>query len=260
MTHPLGYVEPRYLEAIGEYLRPLKERSYAAMNIQLGHHVLDSGSGTGIDTLALARLVGPLGRVVGVDFDPDMVAAARARAERANIDGWVEHITGDVTSLPFEDGTFHASRCDRLFQVLPDPSQALAEMVRVTRRGGWVVAIDTDWGTLSIHTDEVELERKLARVQAESVRPNGYIGRQLYGLFNSHGLTDVSVEMVTNIASDYAGARIGYGLDRLERAALQMGALTAEELKRLRESFERADSRGAFFSSVGMMLAVGRKA
>jgi SAM-dependent methyltransferase len=259
MIRPQGYVEPSYLEAIGEYLKPLKERSYAAMRIELGQHVLDSGSGTGIDTLALAHRVGPLGKVVGVDSDPEMVAVAQARAERANIDSWVTHIATDITALPFGDGAFHAARCDRLLQVLPEPTGALAEMVRVTRRGGWVVAIDTDWGTFSIHTDETDLERRLVRVQADLMRPNGYIGRQLYGLFKSQGLSDTSVDGVTHIVNDYPVARIAFGMDMIERTALDAGVLNKEELRRLHESLERTNAQGSFFASVGMVLVAGRK-
>jgi hypothetical protein len=56
-------------------------------------------------------------------------------------------------------------------------------MARVTKPGGWVVVWDADWGTLSINTPEVELERRLVRVHAERELNNGYAGRQLYELF-----------------------------------------------------------------------------
>lgn len=259
MARPPGYTDPRYLEAIGEYLRPIKQRTYAAMHIELGHHVLDAGCGTGIDTLSLARLVGPMGRVVGVDFDAELIEVAVARAERAAIDGWVEHLYTEVTALPFDEGTFHSTRCDRLFQVIPEPEAAFAEMVRVTRPGGWVVALDTDWGTISADTEEVDIERRLLRVQADLIRPNGYIGRRLYGLFKREGLSDVTVEVLPSAITDYATGRIGIGMDELERRALEVGAITEEELERIRRSFEKADADGAFFASVSMMLVAGRK-
>jgi hypothetical protein len=60
---------------------------------------------------------------------------------------------------------------------------ALAEMVRVTRRGGWIVAVDTDWGSLSIDHPEIDIERRLARVLPEKAVPDGYAGRQLFRWF-----------------------------------------------------------------------------
>src|SRR3954447_3835577 len=45
-----------------------------------GEHVLDLGSGAGTDSLIAAQMVGPAGRVTGVDMTPEMLAKARAAA------------------------------------------------------------------------------------------------------------------------------------------------------------------------------------
>ena len=77
------------------------------------------------------------------------------------------------------DATFDACRAERLFQVLPrvvDPQQVCTEITRVLKPGGWLVALDADWGTWSMDSGEVELERRLARFFADHLRPNGYAG------------------------------------------------------------------------------------
>ena len=53
------------------------------MHLQPGHAVLDVGCGPGTDTIVLAGLVGPTGRVVGVDSDAAMIAGADRRAGQA---------------------------------------------------------------------------------------------------------------------------------------------------------------------------------
>ena len=53
--------------------------------VRAGMAVLEPGPGMGFFTLELARLVGPEGRVVAVDLQPQMIAGLRRRAERAGL-------------------------------------------------------------------------------------------------------------------------------------------------------------------------------
>jgi ubiquinone/menaquinone biosynthesis C-methylase UbiE len=166
-----------------ERLKADKQRTYELLHIPQGDHVLDVGCGPGVDTIPLAQWVGPAGRVVGIDHDAAGIAEANQGAAQAGVSAWVHHYQSDALSLPFHTGAFAACRSERLFQHLLNPAAALAEMVRVTRSGGWVVVLETDWGTLSIDTEETEIERRLARFATEHMRQNGYAGRQLYRLF-----------------------------------------------------------------------------
>ncbi len=76
------------------------------MHIQPGHAVLDVGCGPGTDTIVLAGLVGPTGRVVGVDSDATMIAEADRRAEQAGCSAWCRHQQGGAMALPLETGAF----------------------------------------------------------------------------------------------------------------------------------------------------------
>ena len=175
MDTPKGYVSPDYLQSVGAFLGQLKQRTYACMKIGQGATVLDVGCGSGLDTVAMAHIVGPTGQVFGVDHDPGMLAEADQRARNENAGAWVQHRQADATSLPFEGGTFDACRSERLFQHLPDAAAALNEMSRVTKPGGMVVALDTDWGSLSTDTTEVDVERRLSRFHAEQLTANGLL-------------------------------------------------------------------------------------
>ena len=155
------------------------------MHLRPGQKILDLGCGPGIDTLALSHFVGPAGEVHGADHDAAMVAQANQRAEAAGVGARVRHRQADATDLPWPANFFDASRSERVFQHLLDPEKAFAEMVRVTRPGGWVVVLDGDWATFSIYSDEVELERRLVRFHAERMINNPYSGRALHHLFRS---------------------------------------------------------------------------
>lgn len=65
---------------------------------RLGDHVVHIGAGVGYFTAIMAQLVGPAGRVTGIEFDPDLAVRARA-----NFAGWpnVEILQGDGATVPF---------------------------------------------------------------------------------------------------------------------------------------------------------------
>ncbi len=259
MSLPKGYVDPEYLRVVGDLFAQLKQRTYAYMQIQTGYKVLDVGCGPATDTIPLAQLVGSTGEVGGVDYDETMVAEADQRAEKAGVNAWVKHKRADASSLPFESEYFDSCRSERLFQHLLNPEQALFEMTRVTKTNGWVVVLDTDWGTTSIDTDEVDLERKLTRFLAEHAQHNGFSGRQLYRMFKKQGLAEVTFEVFPIAVTSYTLTRQILTLDRSEQEALAANIMTQDELRRLQASFEQADEEGVFFCSTSIVLVAGRK-
>ena len=202
--------------------------------------------------------MGALEARVGVDADAAMIAEAERRAEQAGCRAWCPHQQADATALPLETGAFDACRSERLFQHLHAPARALAEMARVTKPGGWVVVLDADWGTLSIDTPEVEIERRLVRVHAERELNNGYAGRQLYRLFKQQQLVDLTMESRPFQVTNYALLRYLTSMDTVERDAVAAGLITEEGLHRWRQSLEQTEAEGTFFAHVIGVWVAGR--
>jgi ubiquinone/menaquinone biosynthesis C-methylase UbiE len=248
-----------FLRHVEELLRQHKQHTYELMRVGPGQHVLDLGCGPGTDTIPMARLVGPSGLVVGVDHDPNMLAEAERRAHEAEVIGWVQHRLADATELPLGPDTFDASRSERLLQHLTDPAAALAEMARVTKPGGWVVVLDADWGSLSIDTPEPDIERRLVCFHVDPGHRSGRVGRQLYRLFKRQRLEEVSVEGFVVISHSYALFRDILMGENGERAALEAGVVTEDELQRWRAALAQADADGTFFASMLGFIAAGRK-
>lgn len=100
-----------------------------------GEHVVDVGCGAGFDSLIAARMVGPEGRVVGVDMTPAMLAKARSSASTMGAAN-VEFREGYAEALPVPDGWADVVISNGVLNLLPDKATALAEMARVLKAGG----------------------------------------------------------------------------------------------------------------------------
>ncbi|RRJ85177.1 methyltransferase domain-containing protein [Aestuariirhabdus litorea] len=106
-----------------------------------GDRVLDAGAGTGSSGLRAARRVGESGRVTLLDSSPGMLAVARQRIERAQLQGRVAVVDGDMHRLPFADNSFDAVLSSYSLCPLADPLQAVRELFRVTRPGGCIAIV-----------------------------------------------------------------------------------------------------------------------
>jgi ubiquinone/menaquinone biosynthesis C-methylase UbiE len=227
------------------------------MELEAGGKALDIGCGPGIDTVALAAIVGPTGDVRGVDNDPAMVAEADREALRAGVAATVHHQKGDVAALPFSAGFFDAVRSERVLQHLPYPraTAAAAEACRVVRGGGKIVLTDTDWATFSIDTTEVSIERRLVQFHTERFY-NPYSGRQLGRMLKLAGCGDVVTE---SHAIPVAPASVNYLLSESERYAVAAGVISQAEWWRWRVALADAEARGVAFAHLTMTIASGKR-
>jgi demethylmenaquinone methyltransferase/2-methoxy-6-polyprenyl-1,4-benzoquinol methylase len=96
--------------------------------VRAGDCVLDAACGTG--DLALADLRAGAARVVGVDFSEPMLERARRKSDA------IEWAQGDLSGLPFADGTFRAATIGFGLRNVPDLDLALRELRRVLAPGG----------------------------------------------------------------------------------------------------------------------------
>ena len=103
--------------------------------LRSGEVVLDVGCGAGIDTLLAARLVGPGGRVIGLDMTPAMVERTREHAAVAGF-GWVEVLEGLMEAIPLGGNAVDVVVTNGALNLSTRKSRALAEMLRVLRPGG----------------------------------------------------------------------------------------------------------------------------
>jgi ubiquinone/menaquinone biosynthesis C-methylase UbiE len=218
-----------------------------------GAAVLEVGCGPGTDLFDVAGIVGPSGRLVGVDASEVMIAEARRRAAELRVAVTFER--GDVQALSFRDGTFDVCRAQRLLEHVPDPDRALAEMARVTRPGGRVVVFDFDWDTLIIDHPDKATTRTVVLSYSDSIT-NGWIGRQIPRLLKEQRLDVLSVDPV-QVFVHYSLLELFLGSHLAQRQT--NGTLSAEAARRWWQYLQRADERGTLLVSFTAFVTVGAK-
>jgi SAM-dependent methyltransferase len=173
-----------------------------ALEPRPGARLLDAGCGMGEVARDLAARVAPDGEVVAVDASSLTVAAAAGRHDGSA----VRYEVADVVALPYDDAAFDGVRCERVLQHLADPDAAIRELARVTRPGGRVVLVDTDWESLAVDGLPADLVAAVRdKLAARDLLHHQGMGRTLRGRAARAGLAVVSATPVPLVFTRDAG-------------------------------------------------------
>jgi ubiquinone/menaquinone biosynthesis C-methylase UbiE len=213
-----------------------------------GERLLDAGCGAGEVARQLATRVGSTGSVVAVDQSEHMLAIARSRHDG----GPVTYALGDVTSLDFPTGHFDGVRCERVLQHVANSDAAIRELIRVTRPGGRICVIDTDWTT---HVwDGFDQMEEVARSFLRNV-PDPAAGRTTRARLVRAGAREVSALPVTLRFTSPADAAVivPFFVRDLMRAFLPK-----DLYDRFYASVDESAERGDFLFAFTMWICQGR--
>lgn len=252
-----GSVDADYLDKLTLDDLEIKQRTYAMMRAGEGHKVLDVGCGPASDTIALGKIVGSNGKVIGIDHDPEMIATANQRAAVAGLSDCVEHQLSDGGELPFQDSTFDSCRSERVFQHVSDATQLLAEMIRVTKPGGYIVVADADHSTHGTSADNNDMDLRFRALALQAIK-NPHVGRKLYKMMKLAGLLTVESHPVLRSWTDFDQWR-PIAFDLGIPIGLKMQAWTQEEADQYEAELQQLHDQGAFYANVGYILTAGRK-
>lgn len=114
---------------------------FAVGAIQQGDRVLDIGSGSGTDALIVSTLVGPRGKVYGLDMTDAMLSKARTNAKKMGV-SHVEFLKGNAEKIPLPDASIDSVTSNGVLNLVPDKPTAFGEIFRVLRPGGRIQIAD----------------------------------------------------------------------------------------------------------------------
>jgi ubiquinone/menaquinone biosynthesis C-methylase UbiE len=208
--------------------------------IRQGMNCLDLGCGAGDVAFEIARLVGPTGRVTGVDMDSVKLELARERATKegvtnvkfrqANVFEWGEDSVYDLIYVRF------------LLTHLPERERVVPKLVRALRHGGALAVEDINFEGYvsyppnSAHDRYVALYREVVRLRGGDAD----IGPKLLSMLAGAGLQDVGLQIVYPEHKEGSGKEISIlTMIGISEAVLAEKLIEEQELRDVISELER---------------------
>jgi SAM-dependent methyltransferase len=145
-----------------------------------------------------------------------------------------------------------------VLQHIREPQRAIAELVRVLKPGGLLLAYDNDWATFTIASEMAEMARVVEQRWRGSFA-NGSIGRELPELFRVAGLLEVAVHPGTCVLAEFESADKVYNLRATMQKTVEERLISAPQGCAWLEEQVGRSAKGCFSASLTAYAVIGRK-
>jgi len=227
-----GVAAVRRLLVLHDIYSSAGRRVLLQAGLKPGMHIADFGCGVGAVTRMLAEMVGPSGRVLGVDANAAQLEQARHLCNSGDVSN-VSFLTADAcaTGLPRE--SFDLVYCRFLLLHLPDPAACLREMRGVLKPGGLLVVEDGDLATAASHPPTAFDAFAWLFTGLGSTRGLNYsVANNLYHLVKSVGFSDPEIEIHQPAMSrGNTGLLLKWSVEEAGPAFVAAGLITPNQLE-----------------------------
>ena len=242
--YSLGFSD-EMLESLRRYTAEANA-GYLLPYLRPGLRVLDFGCGPGTISSGLAKAVAP-GEVHGIDMEASQIDLARSVVEVRGQANATFHV-GDVTDLPFEDGSFDVAHCHNVLMHVPDTAAVLAEVRRVLKPGGILGCREMISASSFTHPDFGVIRNAWDMFEDLLSADDGHpqIGKDLKRHLVEAGFTNVRATASFDIYSSPADVAFIYRLAQkwflapeITEAAIKYGASTRELCDAISDAYTR---------------------
>lgn len=245
------------LRVLSRVMGPMTSRLLERIGVVPGARCLDVGCGGGDVAMALARMVGPHGDVLGVDIDEVKLALARHEAADAGVRN-VEYRHAGVEELT-ADGAYDVAYARFLLSHLPDPATALGRLAGAVRPGGVVAVQDIDYVGSFCHPPSRAYDAAWELYPRVAAHGGGdaWLGRRLPGLFADAGFEAIGVNVEQPVGFDGDVKLLtALTLESIADTAVAAGLANAGELDELMHELHSFAARPDTMLSLPRMVQV----
>lgn len=138
MERLYSFYSPFYDFLFGKILEPGRRKAFRYLSPRPGQKILEIGIGTG----SSLELYPPYCRIFGIDISPGMIEQAQKRAAALRNGTEIQLSVMDAAQLEFSNDTFDAVIASYVITTVPNPHLVCREILRVTRPGGRIIAVN----------------------------------------------------------------------------------------------------------------------
>jgi ubiquinone/menaquinone biosynthesis C-methylase UbiE len=244
------------LDTLPEGFRHARRTMLGHLGLGATSEILEAGSGPGTALPDLLQWVGPDGRIVGIDPTRALVMQAQERAREARA-RQASYDVGDIRQIDRPANTFDAAFCDKILVHVAPISQAIGELVRVTRPGGRVGTVEWFSQGMVIAADYA-LTRQVLDGSAPTGALNPMAPLELEHHLSEAGLEHIEAGSVIAESGRYLPS-LKIMLQRRVQQAVDLGAISMAAGAGWLQELESREARGRFYWAALVRWAAGSK-
>ena len=252
----------RRLQVLHDVYSTVGRRVLLQAGFARGTKVADFGCGVGVVTRMLAEMVGPSGRVTGIDVNEAQLEQASALCGKDNLTN-VSFLAASACDTGLPRDSFDLVYCRFLLLHLPDPVACLREMRRVLKPGGIVVIEDGDLnsaGSIPPTANDAfaDLFGRLAPIRGVDYS----LANNLYHLVKAVGFSDTNLEIhQPALVRGENRYLLKWSVEEAGPAFVDAGLVTADQLEEIVSAMQDAiEDPNVLILAPRMSLVWGRKA
>lgn len=220
--------------------------------------ILDAGCGTGVVTRAIAKRAMGSCQVIGSDYSPTLIAAARQQARRFKLEDQLEFQVNDIHALDFKDGYFDLVIAHTVISHVADPALAIKELRRVVKPGGIVAIFDGDYASLTFAYPDDLFARQFEEVYLQVMVNNPRVMRNLPQILSKVGLE--IMEITSHILAEVGAAHFWKSaIDTLVPMVASSGLLPEAKVNGWLAWQRQAAETGQFFAASNFYTYITRR-